>query len=1104
MQTIPHLEQAINAIDSQRPVLGNETADASIAALRKQIHELMAGAGPAPEARKLVTVLFADLMQFTALTETLDPEDVHALLNACFAPWKAAVHQHNGTVERFIGDGMLALFGYPAATEQDPENALRAALQIRDGMHLLNRGIPSRLGIRLSMRIGISTGTVLIGKVGDTEKPAVTGDAANLASRLQNLAPENGILISHDTYRHVRGLFFVDIQPPVPVKGKEAPVQTYRVRQAKPRSFPIANRQFENRETRMVGRDSEFDTLCLAFRRLICKKSCQTLLITGEAGVGKSRLLYEFDNWAELQPESYRIFKARAFERTQNLPYYLVRDLFAFRFQISDSDSLADIRQKFESGMSELCRESGGWIRQSHFIASLLGYDMSDSPHLDGVIHDPRQLNILARRYIIRFFRTISIQMPVMIQVEDIHWADRESIELLRLITAECRHSPILTLCCARPDDSDILAGFNGDGTVRISLSPLSVNQSRLVVTDLLKPVKAGIPDRIMTLITGRAQGNPFYIEELIRMMFEIKGISVTGNEWFLNPDRLSGLHIPSTLFGLIQARLDTLPEEERHALKLAAVIGQTFWDGALFSLDQPSDSIPDGNRFQRILSQLQSRALILKHTVSAFQTESQFCFCHALVHEVAYETILIKDRALYHFRAADWLINKSGPRAAEFSGLIALHLEKADRGIEAAQWYAKAGRQAVRSFSPDTADLYFRKALTALDAVKADPSRPETGQIFLTVYEGTGDVMLCQARYSDALNAYGKMNQTAAAITDIPGQITALSKMAWVQEMKSDHHSSLTRARSAEKLFRQSGISDPGLYTEILIRISRAYLRLGKPDKTAPLIEQALDQSLAENNRHHTAQCFNVMGLLHEKFGQYDHASVFYQKALDLFRDMGNRDWISGMLSNIAEMNRFIGNFESALAGFNDALAIAREIGDRVCESLYISNIGGVLCEMGRYEEAKRRLQQAIDMAGSEGAFFLPWAYAYLAKCCLGLSDLSAAAGYAITALDRSLNGGSPEFSALSWNVLGQIAGAGYEITFRDRPVAALTCFRKSIQICEQTRMAGEKAAFILSWAQFEMNRNHLDNARTLFLQARNIFLELGLTHRAAQITVP
>ncbi|MET0647776.1 MAG: protein kinase, partial [Pyrinomonadaceae bacterium] len=413
------------------------------------------------EQRKQLTVLFADLTEgLASLTEGQDAEDMGELMSALWPLVDSVVEAHGGEVTKRVGESFVALWGGRGAREDDPERAVRAALEMQSALFaFVAKGKPrDAVGeeegeeARL-MRAGVSTGLVLLGEVGTTGELTVTGDPVRLASRLQQEALVGGVLISHDTYRHVRGIF--DVSPPESFQtgGRPEPVQFYRVQRAKRRAFRVQTRGVEGIETRMIGRKGELRRLTDTLESVFEEGELQVVTVLADAGLGKSRLLYEFSNWVELLPDVWYVFNARAGESAQGLPYSLVRDLFSFRFEIQDSDTPAVARRKLERGMLSMCKgvPEPEVLMRAHFIGQLIGFDYSASPHVSGIRDDARQVRDRAFRYAARFFSDIARELPTVLYLDDIHWADDGSLDFIDYLALHCVHDPVMLLCLARP-----------------------------------------------------------------------------------------------------------------------------------------------------------------------------------------------------------------------------------------------------------------------------------------------------------------------------------------------------------------------------------------------------------------------------------------------------------------------------------------------------------------------------------------------------------------------------------------------------------------------------------------------------------------------------
>jgi predicted ATPase/class 3 adenylate cyclase len=1083
------LEQAITALESQRTILGDAVVNAALAPMREKLATMRAQPA-AEQQRKQVTVLFADVSGFTAMSETMDPEEVSATMNALWTRLDAAIIAQGGTIDKHIGDAVMALFGAPTAHENDPERAIRAALAMQNELRDFN--VAMGLAMQLRMRIGINTGVALLGAVGTTGEYTAMGDTVNLASRLEHAAPVGGILISHDTYRHVRGLFDVLPQELISVKGKSEPIQTYVVRAAKPRAFRLETRGVEGIETRTIGREAELRQLQMA---LLASRDGEARLVSvvAEAGVGKSRLLYEFNNWLELLDFRTLLFKGRATQEMINLPYSLMRDVLAFRFQIQESDSAAVARQKLERGMIEFLGADA--VEKIHFIGHLIGFDFAHSPYLQGILADARQIHDRAFHYIAQFFAAATQQHPLVLLLEDIHWADNGSLDLVEHILQEQPEARLLIVALARPSlfERRPAWGDRAAAHIRLDILPLSEQNSRRLIAEILHKADE-IPRELEDLIVSRVEGNPFYIEELIKMLIEDEVIVAGEERWRVEPGRLAAARVPPTLTGVLQARLDGLPSRERETLQHASVVGRVFWNNVVERMHNP-DQVAIGRleNAGQPLGTLKSKELIFERPISAFAGAQEFIFKHAILHDVTYESVLKRLRRAYHAQVAEYLVELSGERAGEYSGRIGEHYERAGRAAQAAAWYGRAGKQAQDTYAPEVAISYYQKARL----LWADTSTGTTPPQLLEVYEGLGEMLVTQARHTEAIEAFTALRVAAEAAGDLRTQARAWYGISTAQSNQGDHRAALESAAQSETAARATDAS-----VELAMALwmkGRSLFRLGDAEAAQTLGEQMLTLATQIDAQRQMAHSLNLLGAVHYISGRYPQAEHYFSRALQTCQELADRRQVMDLLNNLGVVAEARGDYRTAFAHYHDALKIAREIGHRDGELFFLSNLGAARVRLEQHQAAEDDLRQVIQMAGPAGSGVLSDTYYFLAEAFLGQGKVAEALAAARQSLILGQTGGVPAYIAAAWRVLGEVAAWLPEpIVIADevgeeRRYDAPACFTASIHICSDTGMAGERARTLRTWARYELQHGDRVRGAALWQEARDLFAHLG-----------
>ncbi len=1078
----------------------------------------------APSAeRKIVTVLFADFAGFTAYAGNRDAEDVHETMRLLWSRLDPVINAHDGRVEKHMGDAVLALFGEKPEREDGPAQAVRAGLAMQDCLRQLPAGAAEG---ELRLRVGIHTGLVILEPaVADGEFKA-TGDTLNLASRLQQQAPAGGVVISHETFRMVYGLFDMQAMPPLTVKGKAEPVQAYVVSRAKPRSVARQLRDIEGVSSEMVGRKAELERLQATFRSVLEDNESHVVTVLGDAGIGKSRLLQEFQRWAELVPQHFWFFFGQANAEMPSLPFALMRDVFAGRCEIQDNDSPETARQKLEAGLLELVARSAdatAWPGQeprqmAHFIGQLLGLDFSASPYIQHLLSDPEQIRQRAFHYLKQFFAAMSRGTPptaegptvrgVLLVMEDIHWSDAGSLDLIDHLARECEQVPLMILCLARPSllEKRPAWGEGLPGHTRLQLDSLSKRESRILVDTILRKARE-VPATLRELIVEGAEGNPFYIEEIVRMLVDQKVILPGANDWRIEPQRLAAISVPPTLAGVLQARLNGLSPVEYAVLQRASVVGRVFWDRALEHMSTAREAAGGSPNaalerampraeIQEALASLRRKDLVFQREASAFAGANEFLFKHELLRNATYDTLLKKRRREYHGQVAAWLVQESGSRSAEFAGQVAHHLEAAGRTAEAADWYGRAGLQARAGYEPATAIAYMRKALEL-----APDERTERSLKWLEVL---GESLCAQAQFAEAADVCDQMRKLAESVGDLLGQARAWNTLAFVQERKADNRASVEAAKRAEELARRAGEDGNTELIRAMHCRGWALYRLAEWQTVLELARQTQELCEQSGDRHGLAISLKLQGVVCLQRGEYASAERLFLQGLELCREFGDRRNAAAMWNNLGESARLRADFRPAVTFYEKALAISRLIGNRESELIYRNNLSGARLGLGQYKEVETVLRELIPLAVNRTSSILSESFAFLAEACLGQGNFSEAMQAAKRSLDLARQSGNELDRGIAWRLIGRLSARKYlEIPRQLRKDAAAEaeprrCFSESLALFNKINSNTEQARTLRAWGEYEVALGRATEGIAKLKEAWGKFQALGIEAEA------
>jgi class 3 adenylate cyclase len=631
------------------------------------------------DVRKTITVVFSDVAGSTALGERLDAESLRGVMGRYFEEMRAVLERHGGTVEKFIGDAVMAVFGIPVLHEDDALRAVRAAAEMRDALTPLNDELERERGVRIQVRVGVNTGEVVAGDPSGGQRFA-TGDAVNVAARLEKAAQPGEVLIGESTYRLVRDAVTVESVRSLSLRGKGEAVPAVRL-------LAVAEVGGRRLASPIVGRDRELELLDRAFEGVVRDHACRLVTVLGAAGVGKSRLVREF---LGRRAEEATIVRGRCLSYGEGITFWPVKSVISQAAGLSGEESPQAAQEKIRS----LVAAAPGADLVVERVTETIGVAKTVTGHRGTSWAIGRLFEELARR------------RPLIVVFDDLQWGEPTFLDLVEAVAEHSREAPILLLCMARPDLLELRPAWGGAGhsATRLHLTPLSEDESERLIKNLL-----GAPElaqEVRTRITETAEGNPLFVEEIVAMLLD-EGLLRRRNGSLAASREWSRISLPPTIQAVLAARLDRLGHEERAVLERGSVEGKVFHRGAVLALSPETDHRHLDGRLQTLV-----QWELIQPGRADFADEKAFRFRHQLLRDVSYESLSKARRAELHEQLAAWLEEKTGDRAEEFEEILGHHLQQAytymadlgpvdDRGRELATRAAnRLGSAGLRAYA--------------------------------------------------------------------------------------------------------------------------------------------------------------------------------------------------------------------------------------------------------------------------------------------------------------------------------------------------------------------------------------------------------------------
>ncbi len=951
------------------------------------------------EERKIVSILFCDLVDSTVLAGSRDPEEWRVTVRRYFDGVRAEIQRHGGTVEKFIGDAVMAVFGLPYAHEDDPERAVRAALRI---LHVV-AGVGE-----IATRLGIATGEVVADPAAaEKGEFLVTGDAVNLAARLQGAAQPGTILVDGRTWRNVQHVVSGAARGAQLLKGFASPIDIWEVRDTLLSPPP---RGLEGLRAPLLGRDEELALLSTILQRVTRDRHAALVTLMGDAGVGKSRL---FDEFVARLPTPVRVLKGRCLPYGSDVAFSALADALKREAGVEDTDVHEKASEKLHGLVATAFAHEPDATRLSSHVLHALGLAEGDATF------PITRADVFAA--LGRLLAALAHVGPVVIGLEDMHWADDILLDFLSELSLRSPAAPLCMTCLARPLLLDRRPEWGGGrrNAALVYLHPLAPDQGRQLLRELLG---VELPAEIATPVLERAEGNPFFVEEIVRMLVAEGQLVRTDGRWTV---RTTDVRIPDTVQGVIAARLDQLAQQEKRTAQDAAVVGRTFWL-------QPLTRFERDRNVADLVGRLELRELVSERPHSTIRGDREYIFRHGLIRDVAYATIPKGQRLTKHRVVADWLAEVTADRVDEFADLLAYHYEQAQAWQEAFRYTL---RLADRNYALDT----YRLALThynraAQFGVQASLSSED--RVHLLAQRGWTFARLTD--YPPALADLAEAQRLAREVGAGAWEVAALLGIAWVQGHTGDYQANSETTRQALAVARR--INAPRLIVDCLLDLGSCFHNLEQVDEGLAAFNEVAEVASATGYERGTVHA--MRGLAMQDAGFLQEAIQYHREAISRASEIGERRIEASNRNYLARALLLTGALREALQHADTVKQFSVASGDRYREQYARRALAASCLQLGEFGRAREEGETALVIARSlRDAEVIGYLAGMLAELFARQGDPATAFTYEQEALDaiaraRTMPGKGSTLGALGTTRLyrGDIAGAREVFTLASR----------------------------------------------------------------------
>jgi predicted ATPase/class 3 adenylate cyclase len=928
--------------------------------------------------RRVVTVLFADLAGYTDLSEQLDAEDLYRLIQQLIGVLANDVYRYEGAVDKFTGDGLMALFGAPIAHENSAELALRSAFDMSADVARFSEAAPGRLRGELRLHLGLHCGPVIVGSIGSSMLMNYTaiGDTVNLARRLQEASAPGTILVSEAVYQQTRAVFEFEAIPPLTLKGINRPVRGYQA--LGPKDQPGSARGLAGLRAPMIGRGDELRQLAGYVEELTASGRGRFVLLSGEAGMGKSRLLAELR--ARLESAPVQFLEGHSFTYRRSAAYWIFIDVLRSLLGVSPYTPAVQVQQRLADRVRQTMEtRAPDALPYLEHLLSLPHTDPLASARLQTLEAGRlREQTFLAVRELLL---GEARRQPVVLILEDLHWADQVSLDLSASLFDALATSPVLILGSTRPSPEGPLTGLLEraekrlrDRFTRLEIQSLSPDHSELLLLELMRV--ESLPGALRDQILQRAAGIPFYLEEILRMLIDAGLMRHEAGGWHITPQTdVSALGVPETVQELILARFDRLAEAERRVLQVGAVIGRQFSHdllqaalGAAASHLGLSGHTPEAvtDQLEAALPQLVKREFVLP---LPHATGQEYQFRHALVSDAIYSTMLRRDRSELHGYVGAAIEQVYAGQLEPHTEVLARHFAWSPRLDRALHYSILAGQKAARGYAIEQARAHFEQALGLLSQV--EHSLAET----LAANTGLGDVLFFLGDYEAARASY----QTAVAALPAeppPGERAALAreasallrKQSRTFERQGQHDDALESLAAAQRALDVPDLSAPVEMASLIQDIGWIHFRRGNFGQAQALLQEALALVDGTDAYDVIASIYNRLGGLAYSQGDWAQCAMFVRRSIAIRESIGDIVSLADSFNNLGVLEIEMGLFDSALENLTRCHALKRRQGQADGMAIALNNLGLLHIRRGEVDEARAALNEALEIARQIG----------------------------------------------------------------------------------------------------------------------------------------